>query len=40
MLWASGYLNTRDESVGLRIFGVDTASASMRPSETLVAANF
>jgi ABC-type lipoprotein release transport system permease subunit len=26
VLWAGGYLNTRDESVGLRIFGIETRS--------------
>jgi len=31
VLWASGYLNTRDESVGLRIYGVETTSDIYAP---------
>ena len=31
VLWASGYLNTRDESVGLRIFGIDPTSSIYAP---------
>jgi ABC-type lipoprotein release transport system permease subunit len=31
VLWASGYLNTRDESVGLRIYGVETDSEIYSP---------
>ena len=31
VLWASGYLNTRDESVGVRIYGVETSSDIYAP---------
>jgi ABC-type lipoprotein release transport system permease subunit len=31
VLWANGYLNTRDESVGLRIYGVETDSKIYSP---------
>ena len=31
VLWANGYLNTRDESVGLRIYGVDPESKIYSP---------
>lgn len=31
VLWASGVLNTRDESTGLKLYGIDTASAVYDP---------
>ncbi|MCP4165938.1 MAG: ABC transporter permease [Chloroflexi bacterium] len=31
VLWASAYLNTRDESVGLRIYGIETESEIYSP---------
>ena len=41
VLWANGYLNTRDESVGLRIYGVDTGSEIYSPfSENMVSGQF
>jgi ABC-type lipoprotein release transport system permease subunit len=41
VLWANGYLNTRDESVGLRIYGVDTDSEIYSPfSENMVSGHF
>ena len=41
VLWANGYLNTRDESVGLRIYGIDTGSEIYSPfSENMVSGQF
>ncbi|MEA3335947.1 MAG: ABC transporter permease [Chloroflexota bacterium] len=41
VLWASGYLNTRDEAVGIRIFGVDTTSGLYQPfREAMVEGEF
>jgi ABC-type lipoprotein release transport system permease subunit len=41
VLWANGYLNTRDESVGLRIYGVETDSKIYSPfREGMVSGEF
>lgn len=41
VLWAGGYLNTRDESVGVRIFGIDPAAPLHAPfHEALNAGEF
>jgi ABC-type lipoprotein release transport system permease subunit len=41
VLWASGILNTTDESAGLQIFGIDTASSFYAPiREGMVAGQF
>ncbi|MEZ4770923.1 MAG: ABC transporter permease [Caldilineales bacterium] len=41
VLWASGVLNTRDESTGLQIYGIDTTSAVYDPfRQALVAGDF
>jgi ABC-type lipoprotein release transport system permease subunit len=41
MLWASGILGTRDETVGVRVFGIAPASAAHAPiRESLVAGQF
>lgn len=41
VLWAGGYLNTRDESVSLRIFGVDVQSSLYAPfREAMIAGEF
>jgi len=41
VLWASGILNTREESVGTRIFGIDAASSLYDPiREAMVAGEF
>jgi len=41
VLWASGVLNTRDDSVGLQMYGIDTTSALYAPfQETMVAGEF
>jgi ABC-type lipoprotein release transport system permease subunit len=41
MLWASGILGTRDETVGVRVFGIDPFSEAHTPiRESLVAGQF
>jgi ABC-type lipoprotein release transport system permease subunit len=41
MLWASGILGTRDETVGVRVFGIDPFSEAHAPiQESLVAGQF
>jgi ABC-type lipoprotein release transport system permease subunit len=41
VLWASAYLNTRDESVGTRIYGVETTSAIYSPfREAMIGGEF
>jgi ABC-type lipoprotein release transport system permease subunit len=41
MLWASGILGTRDETVGVRVFGIDPFSEAHAPiRESLVAGQF
>lgn len=41
VLWASGILNTADDSAGLQIYGIDTASSIYTPiQEALVAGQF
>jgi ABC-type lipoprotein release transport system permease subunit len=41
MLWASGILGTRDETVGVRVFGIDPVSEAHAPiQESLVAGQF
>ena len=41
VLWASGILNTAEESVGTRVFGVDSSSEMVAPfREGLVAGAF
>jgi ABC-type lipoprotein release transport system permease subunit len=41
VLWATGILNTRDDSAGLRIYGIDTTSPIYAPiQDALVAGSF
>ena len=37
VLWASGVLNTRDDSVGLQMYGIDTTSALYAPFQEAMA---
>ena len=34
VVWASGILDTRDDSAGLQIYGIDTASPVYAPAKT------